>query len=209
VVVDADTVTQRFLRRFFEEEGYQCTVCASQAEMLSAVEGLPRPDLLLVNRGLPDGDGYDAAAALQRHYGGDPVPALLLAPAGQTPAPEVLAQHGIRSWAGKPLRRSMLRERLAAVFAPPGKPATPAAETAPPSLKIADRIPLRVLLAEDNPVNKKVALRLLERLGYRADTVADGAEVLRSIAEKPYDLSSTAWRPRAASAHSCPGDASR
>lgn len=47
---------------------------------------------------------------------------------------------------------------------------------------------LRILLAEDNPVNQKVALKMLERLGYRADVVMDGEEVLRAMAKSTYDL---------------------
>jgi CheY-like chemotaxis protein len=47
---------------------------------------------------------------------------------------------------------------------------------------------LRVLVAEDNPVNQRVALKMLERLGVRADLVADGLEVMNAVAKLRYDL---------------------
>jgi PAS domain S-box-containing protein len=53
---------------------------------------------------------------------------------------------------------------------------------------IAEEIPLSVLLAEDNPVNQKVALRFLERMGYNADAVGNGVEVLEALKNRSYDL---------------------
>jgi CheY-like chemotaxis protein len=48
--------------------------------------------------------------------------------------------------------------------------------------------PLNILLAEDNLVNQKVALRVLKHLGYAADVAANGREVIQAIANKSYDL---------------------
>ncbi len=59
--------------------------------------------------------------------------------------------------------------------------AAPGAEAPAPS-------PLRVLLVEDNPINRKVARRLLERLGYACDAAADGVAALESVARRPYDV---------------------
>ena len=54
--------------------------------------------------------------------------------------------------------------------------------------KLADRHPLRVLVAEDNGVNQKVALAMLRHLGYRADLAADGLEAVESVRRVPYDV---------------------
>ena len=70
--------------------------------------------------------------------------------------------------------------RLATAEAPPkGTEAAPASR---PSR------PLRILLAEDNAVNRQVALRVLERLGYRADVAADGLEALEAVGRQTYDV---------------------
>ncbi len=55
---------------------------------------------------------------------------------------------------------------------------------------LADKkqLPLRILMAEDNLVNQKVAMSMLKRLGYRADVANNGLEVLQALQEKPYDV---------------------
>jgi CheY-like chemotaxis protein len=53
---------------------------------------------------------------------------------------------------------------------------------------LAQRCPLRILLADDNPVNLKVAKMMLQRLGYRADPAGNGSEVLAALALAPYDV---------------------
>jgi CheY-like chemotaxis protein len=55
-------------------------------------------------------------------------------------------------------------------------------------LKLSDRLPWRVLLAEDNPINQKVAALMLDRMGYRVDLANNGFEVLTAVREKAYDL---------------------
>src|SRR4029079_2978389 len=52
----------------------------------------------------------------------------------------------------------------------------------------ARRLPLRLLLADDNPINQKVGLSVLQKLGYRADVAHNGLEVLKALERKPYDL---------------------
>jgi CheY-like chemotaxis protein len=54
--------------------------------------------------------------------------------------------------------------------------------------EMARRHPLRILLAEDNVVNQKLALRLLDRMGYRADLAANGVEVIDALERQDYDV---------------------
>jgi len=53
---------------------------------------------------------------------------------------------------------------------------------------LSQKHPLRILLAEDNAVNQKLALRLLQQMGYRADVAGNGLEVLQSLERQTYDV---------------------
>ncbi len=90
----------------------------------------------------------------------------------------------------KPLRQSQLFDTLVTVLHHEAVRAAPAAPA--PGARfdagLAARHPLRILLAEDNAVNQKLALRLLQQMGYRADVAADGVEALESVLRQDYDL---------------------
>jgi signal transduction histidine kinase/CheY-like chemotaxis protein len=86
----------------------------------------------------------------------------------------------------KPVKRSHLLAILIELTG--GQPAQPRI-TGPLGLPpLADKLPLRILLAEDNHINQKVGLALLARLGYRADVAGNGLEALESVLRQPYDL---------------------
>lgn len=87
---------------------------------------------------------------------------------------------------GKPVKPSHLQAALAELT---GGRAVPSRITGPITLTpIAEKQPLRILLAEDNRINQKVGLALLSRLGYRADVAANGLEALNAVLRQPYDL---------------------
>ncbi|MQA30766.1 MAG: response regulator [Luteitalea sp.] len=70
----------------------------------------------------------------------------------------------------------------------PGSVRSPDACSAPSGARLGERHPLRILVADDNVVNQKVARSMLERLGYRADLVANGLEAVDAVRRMPYDV---------------------
>ncbi|HET8877084.1 MAG TPA: GAF domain-containing protein, partial [Casimicrobiaceae bacterium] len=91
----------------------------------------------------------------------------------------------------KPLRQSQLFDTLMTLLAHEMTDASPRpVATAKPRIDagMAARHPLRILLAEDNVVNQKLALRLLQQMGYRADLASNGVEAVESVARQTYDV---------------------
>jgi CheY-like chemotaxis protein len=93
------------------------------------------------------------------------------------------------AYLAKPVHQSSLFDTLVGILAREAAPAAPA-ESAGLGIDagMAERHPLRILLAEDNVVNQKLALRLLQRMGYRADLASNGIEALESIQRQRYDV---------------------
>jgi CheY-like chemotaxis protein len=134
---------------------------------------------------LMDRDDDTVALAAQMQFDPDwnPVPRVLL-DFGEPLADERAGLFSKRLT--KPAKRSHLLAILVELTG--GQPALPRI-TGPLGLPpLADKLPLRILLAEDNHINQKVGLALLARLGYRADVAANGREALESVIRQPYDL---------------------
>jgi PAS domain S-box-containing protein len=91
---------------------------------------------------------------------------------------------------GKPIKPSQLFDTLMTILAEQPGTLVQAEEATVAQFdpEMAQRLPLRILLAEDNAVNQKVALRLLERMGYRADVAGNGLEALAALQRQPYDV---------------------
>src|SRR5207247_1686974 len=93
------------------------------------------------------------------------------------------------AYLSKPIHQSQLYDTLVGLFARDDAPKTVAVSTKSrldPAM--ATRHPLRILLAEDNVVNQKLALRLLQQMGYRADLASNGIEAIESVERQPYDV---------------------
>ncbi len=140
-------------------------------------------DLAILDMHMPDMDGAMLAAAIRK--AGHPLPLVLFSSHGRKEATDSL----FAATLAKPLRQSQLFDTLVGLLTKDAAPKAAAAPAKPRmDAEMAIRHPLRILLAEDNVVNQKLALRLLQQMGYRADVASNGIEAIESVARQPYDV---------------------
>ncbi|MEZ4433201.1 MAG: response regulator [bacterium] len=144
------------------------------------LDGIDRYDLVLVDREMGPIAGVEVIAAIRRATGSETHPrCVLLDPPGASRLDDRGAAQ-LDAVIDKPVSEAAL-DRIVTDLDEHPRPGT--AQPAPPPLP-----PVRVLLAEDNPVNRKVALGLLGRLGVSADVAVNGQDALDAFARDPYDL---------------------
>jgi PAS domain S-box-containing protein len=155
----------------------------SVKEALTWMSQGERFDAAIVDLILPDAEGFQAVVELRRHRNAIQLPILALGVPGQPRPPAELA---VANLVTRPIKPAALYDCLADIFC--GEGGLPSRAVAAPAANLAKERPLRILVAEDNLVNQRVALLMLQRLGYTADVASTGRDVLRLLEQRHYDL---------------------
>jgi GAF domain-containing protein/DNA-binding response OmpR family regulator len=193
LVVDDNATNRRILAGFLERWGVDGRATASPLEAIEWVRGGEAFDAAVLDLLMPERDGVELAEELRALNPEHPLPVVILSSIGQhaRTAPNITAM------LVKPVKPSALHDALAdavSAVTPGGGVGAATSETASAAAARPDPSPtgteqtLRILLAEDNVVNQKLALRLLQRVGLVADLVGDGEAALEALADRPYDL---------------------
>ena len=192
LIVDDNATCREQLTRSLTRWGMQPHATGSPLQALQWIQQGEKFDLAILDLRMPEMDGVTLAHQIRKHPGADTLHLLLLSAMGvKADAPEIAGAR-FAACLIKPTKPLVLRDTLARILGAQSA-APPAAAPAPPKPgkldpTTAQRLPMRVLLCEDNVINQKVALRLLQQLGYRADVAQNGLEALAAIERQPYDL---------------------
>jgi CheY-like chemotaxis protein len=184
LVVDDNATNRRILMKLIERWGMIGRDSGSPREALGWVVGGERFDLAVVDLHMPELDGVALATAMRATEAGATTSVVVLSSLGV----HERDNDSVAAFLIKPVKPSALYDALATALA--GQPtAVPVrASGAGVDHGLGARHPLRILLAEDNPVNQKLALRLLDRMGYHADVAGNGLEAIAALEGSAYDV---------------------
>jgi two-component system, sensor histidine kinase and response regulator len=194
LVVDDNTTNRGTLQHQLERWKFRSGVAADAAEALNQLRAAAAENdpykVVLVDMQMPGMDGMTLAQAIRSESALAGAQLLILTPFGQRLDPELMDEMGVSQCLIKPLKQSRLLDALVTTTHTSVPRLLDSAErsaTPEPRVKRATQ-PLRILLAEDNAVNQKLALRQLQKLGYSAQPVGNGAEVLQEVERFAYDV---------------------
>ncbi len=180
LLVDDNSTSRMILLDLMLRWGLEPHAVGSGKDALAVLATGRTFDLALLDAQMPGMDGVSLARHIQQAYPAGKFPMLLLSVLGQR-VPEDVALRQV----AKPLKPVVLFEAISAALGPVQ------AETAlvtPTTTAPVSGQNVRLLLAEDNAVNQKVAVNLLKTIGYQTDVVWNGVEVLEAIEKKEYDI---------------------
>ncbi|HWA86960.1 MAG TPA: response regulator [Opitutus sp.] len=180
LVVDDNATSRRILLGLTEGWGVQARAAASGAEALAWLRSGETFDATILDMQMPEMDGVMLAREIRRFSA---MPLVLLSSIGRRESVEERGLFAARL--NKPAKPSQILDALADAL--DEQPQVEEAENISGAAVTTTRAE-RLLLAEDNRVNQKVATMMLLKLGYRADVVADGREALAAMARQRYDL---------------------
>jgi PAS domain S-box-containing protein len=190
LVVQKSATSREILRRKIVGRRMEASTAASgeeALELLRAAAAVGRPfGLALMDLQMAGMDGLTLAKTIKSEEAISPTRLIVLAPIGKAQSAAELNLLGIEGCLLKPVKESRLFDCLINVI---GKNVLPKENRRPPSVESdIESVKVHVLIAEDNAINQLVTLTHLSNLGYHADVVENGLEVLNALERNSYDI---------------------
>jgi PAS domain S-box-containing protein len=183
LIVDDKATNREIVSRQARSWGMEPVAVGLPSEALALIAAGEHFDVAVLDMVMPEMDGISLAREIRRQRPEPELPLLLVTSLGRLP--QARSTGVFAALLAKPLKASQLYNALVRVVAASAE-TEGVAEVASDGKQATSSF--RILLAEDNAVNQKVALRLLERLGYAADVASNGLEALAALERQPYDV---------------------
>ncbi len=192
LIVDDNTTNLDLLSRQVKSWSMHPVALDSPEAALELMAAGRKFHVAVLDMHMPGMDGLELARRLRADAATRDMPLILLSSLGQASDHNraALEAIGFAEVLSKPIKPSPLLNALVSLFA--GKPMRVIEpmqqKSAPFDVTMAERLPLRILLADDNATNQKLGRMILKRLGYTSDVAGNGKEVLEGLKRQTYDV---------------------
>jgi PAS domain S-box-containing protein len=197
LIVDENATNRQILTMQGESWGMLIRAAESASEALEWLRQGELFDLAILDMQMTEVDALNLAAEIRKQPGCQQLTLIMLTTIGKPELSDSVAgsksdrfvKDDFVAFLNKPIKQSQLYDVLIeAIVGQPIKVRATCSISSQIDCHLAERLPLRILLAEDNVVNQQVGLHLLQRMGYRADVAGNGLEVLAALRRQPYDV---------------------
>ena len=190
LVVDDNQTNRKILTLQFKNKGMHPYAVASAKEAIELINEGERFDIGVLDMHMPEMDGFELGKRIRERFSTNVLPLIMLSSIGKPY--DMNSDDGIfNAYLPKPVKQRLLFEMILQLL---GKSDDKRENTIKEDQKkmldpqTAKMIPIKILLAEDNVINQKIAKRILEKMGYNIDIAANGLEVLSACDRQKYDL---------------------
>jgi signal transduction histidine kinase/HPt (histidine-containing phosphotransfer) domain-containing protein/BarA-like signal transduction histidine kinase len=188
LVIEDNATNRRIITHRAEQWGMTVECATNSRDAFKLLDESAPFDAAILDLQLPDMDGLALADHVRKQPYGRYLPLLLLSSVRLRSDDARPSNAGISVFVHKPIRPSQLLDALCRSMSIQLQREKKAPSAPSLDANFARRLPLRVLLADDNPINQKVGLSVLHKLGYRADVANNGLEVMKALEQKAYDM---------------------
>ncbi len=192
LIVDDNATNRRILQGMLASWDVQSVATSggktALQELLIASRGGAQFQCVLTDMHMPEMDGFTLVEQIRHTPEISAAPIMMITSAVQGKAAERCRELGIAAYLVKPVRKSELLPALIKVIQAGVPSAAPMENEIAPPTSSSEIAPIRILLAEDNPVNQTVARRFLQKLGHSVVVANNGKETLSLLASQSFDL---------------------
>jgi PAS domain S-box-containing protein len=187
LIVDDNETNRRILKLQCEHWNMKPVTMASAQEALDAIDKGANFKLAILDMHMPDKNGAELGKELRERFSRKEMPLIMLSSVGK-PLREKISEDIFDIFLSKPVKQSQLFDALVKVLSEKVVISETIEHKAKLDVNLANKIPLHILLAEDNIINQKIAIRILQKMGYMADIAANGLEVIDALKRQKYDI---------------------
>ena len=189
LVVDDNATNRKIITLQMEKWGIIVFTAESGFQALELINSGEIFDMAIIDMRMPKMDGSKLSSEIHSLPGYEQLPIVILSSVDKLTQQQLAAKSEFAALLNKPIKQSQLYDTCVSILCEQQISVLPSTSSASKfDSELSQKLPLRILLVEDMPLNQKVAVHMLQRLGYSTDIAVNGLEALEMLRRQDYDI---------------------